>query len=110
MVQEDMSRLGVRILSGRQVEKIESMENCLNLLVSGDSQPIEVDPIVFITSRMPNLDHLGLEAIGVKVDETGITIDEYSCTQPNIFAIGDCTYRPHWTPVAIAAGRAFADI
>lgn len=108
MVQEDMSRLGVRILSSRKVERIE---NCLNLFVSGDNQPIEVDTVVSITSRMPNLDDLGLEAIGVKVDETGITIDEHRCTtQPNIFAIGDCTHRPHWTPVAIAAGRAFAEI
>lgn len=109
-VQEDMSQLGVRILSNRQVEKIEQTEHCLNLWVSGDRQPIEVGTIVFITSRIPNLDNLGLEAIGVEVNETGVVIDENSCTkQSNIFAIGDCTHRPHWTPVAIAAGRAFAD-
>ncbi len=39
-----------------------------------------------------------------------IAVDETSRTsQTNIFAVGDCTNRPHWTPVAIATGRAFAD-
>ncbi|MGH2415325.1 MAG: FAD-dependent oxidoreductase, partial [Microcystaceae cyanobacterium] len=109
-VQEDMIQLGVRILGNRQVEKIERTENCLNLLVSGDSQPIEVGTIVFITRRIPNLKSLGLETVGVAVNEEGIAVDDNSrTTQPNIFAIGDCTPRPHWTPVAIAAGRAFAD-
>ncbi len=110
MVQEDMSRLGIEILSDRQVEKIERSGSCLHLLVSSDSQPIEVGTVVFITSRIPNLNGLGLEMVGVEVNKTGVVIDENSrTTQPNIFAIGDCTPRPHWTPVAIAAGRAFAD-
>jgi len=39
-----------------------------------------------------------------------ILVDKYSSTtQPNIFAIGDCTNRMKLTPVAIAEARAFVD-
>ncbi|RUT01529.1 hypothetical protein DSM106972_066260 [Dulcicalothrix desertica PCC 7102] len=50
------------------------------------------------------------EKAGIEVKQEAIAVDEYSCTsQRNIFAVGDCTNRPHWTPVAIASGRAFAN-
>lgn len=109
-VQEDMTQLGIRICCNSRVEKIERAENCLNLTLSGNSQPVTVETVVFITDRVPHLDELGIENAGIKVNEGGIVVDEYSrTTQANIFAVGDCTPRPHWTPVAIAAGRAFAD-
>ncbi|PMB00656.1 glutathione-disulfide reductase [Fischerella thermalis CCMEE 5205] len=109
-IQEEMTRLGIRICCNSSVEKIEQAQNCLNLIVSGDSEPVTVETVVFITDRVPNLDRLDLENAGVKVDEGGVVVDEYSRTSvANIFAVGDCTPRPHWTPVAIAAGRAFAD-
>lgn len=51
-----------------------------------------------------------LKKADVQVKQGAIAVDEYRCTnQANIFAVGDCTNRTHWTPVAIATGRAFAD-
>ncbi len=68
------------------------------------------DTILCVLERVPNLSGLDLEKAGVEVKQGAIAVDEYSCTnQTNIFAVGDCTNRPHWTPVAIASGRAFAD-
>ncbi|MCU0532360.1 MAG: glutathione-disulfide reductase [Hydrococcus sp. Prado102] len=109
-IQEEMTKLGIRICSNSFVEKIEPAQNCLNLILSGSSEPVTVETAVFVTGRVPNLDGLGLENAGVEVNKDGIAVDEYSRTSvANIFAVGDCTPRPHWTPVAIAAGRAFAD-
>jgi glutathione reductase (NADPH) len=50
---------------------------------------------------------MGLEKVGVKVDEHGaVIVDEYQTTSvPNIFAIGDVAGKALLTPVAIAAGR-----
>lgn len=109
-IQEEMTRLGIRICCNSSVEKIERAQNCLNLIISDNSEPVTVETVVFIQDRVPNLDGLELEKVDIKSDKSGIVVDEYSHTSvANIFAIGDCTARPHWTPVAIAAGRAFAD-
>jgi glutathione reductase (NADPH) len=56
------------------------------------------------------LEGLGLEAVGVGMDQKAIAVDDDNCTnQPHIFAVGDCTNRKQLTPVAKAAGQAFAD-
>ncbi|MEA5507915.1 glutathione-disulfide reductase [Halotia wernerae UHCC 0503] len=110
MIQAEISDLGVRICPNSKVEKITKTGKCLNVTLSCDNQPIEVESIIFIQNRIPNLEGLDLEKAGVEVKAGAIAVNEYSrTTQPNIFAVGDCTPRPHWTPVAIAAGRAFAD-
>lgn len=109
-IQEGMLQQGIRICCNSRVEKIEPAQNCLNLFMSCDNEPTTVETIVFVSGRIPNLEGLSLENVGVEVKEGAIAVDDYSrTTQPNIFAVGDCTPRLHWTPVAIAAGRAFAD-
>jgi glutathione reductase (NADPH) len=109
-IHKGMTRLGIRVCCNSQVEKIEQTQECLNLTLSGDDEPTTVEAVVFATSRVPNLEGLGLETVGVEVKAGAIAVDDHSrTTQANIFAVGDCTPRPHWTPVAIASGRAFAD-
>ena len=66
--------------------------------------------VLCVTDRVPNLSDINFEKAGVKVKQEAIAVDEYSCiSQTNIFAVEDCTNRPHWTPVAIASDRPFAD-
>jgi len=66
---------------------------------------------MFATGRKPNIHGLGLDAVGVKIGETGgIAVDAYSKTSvDNIYAVGDVTNRINLTPVAIREGHAFAD-
>lgn len=110
-VQEGMSKNGIQILCNTSVKKIEQLQDGLSLSLAGDCQEtLSVDTILCVTGRVANLSGLNLENAGVEVNQEAIAVDEYSCTnQANIFAIGDCTNRPHWTPVASATGRAFAD-
>lgn len=74
-------------------------------------EPLEVDCVMFATGRVPNIEGLGLEGVGVEVDEKGaIKVDEYSKTSvDHIYALGDVTDRVQLTPVAIREGQAFAD-
>ena len=69
------------------------------------------DFILNATGRHPNTKGLGLEKIGVQVDEKGaIVVDAYSKTNVDgVFAVGDVTNRVNLTPVAIAQGRAVAE-
>ncbi|MFO1328073.1 MAG: glutathione-disulfide reductase [Rubrivivax sp.] len=63
------------------------------------------------TGRVPHVQGLGLETLGVAIDARGaIVVDADSrSTAPGLWAIGDVTNRVNLTPVAIAEGRAFAD-
>ncbi len=72
---------------------------------------IETDLVMYATGRRPNVQGLGLEALGVDTGEGGaIVVDDFGRTSvDNIYAIGDVTDRMNLTPVAINQGRAFAD-
>src|SRR3546814_17462314 len=63
------------------------------------------------TGRKPNVENLGLEAVGVACDRNGaVRVDEYSRTSvENIYAVGDVTDRINLTPVAIQDAMAFVD-
>lgn len=110
-VQEGMIKHGIQILCNTSVKKIEQVQDGLSLSLAGYCQDtLNVDTILCVTGRVSNLSRLNLDNAGVEVNQEAITVDEYSRTnQENILAIGDCTNRPHWTPIASATGRAFAD-
>lgn len=67
--------------------------------------------VVYATGRVPNVEGMGLERLGVKIGRKGeIVVDDWSQTAvPSVFAVGDVTGRINLTPVAIREGHAFAD-
>ncbi|MBJ7437729.1 MAG: glutathione-disulfide reductase [Sphingopyxis sp.] len=72
---------------------------------------IACDTLLFAIGRVPNSRGVGLEDVGVDLDEAGaVRIDGHGQTSvPSIWAIGDVTNRIQLTPVAIREGQAFAD-
>ena len=90
------------------IDKLES--GALHVRAEGEP-PIEVDCVLFATGRVPNSEGLGLETVGITVDDKGaIPVDEDSRTAcDSIYAVGDVTNRVQLTPVAIREGQAFAD-
>jgi glutathione reductase (NADPH) len=92
----------------RGIEQTEA--GCLRVEMT-NHEPLEVDCVLFATGRVPNVEGLGLEDLGVEVNENGaIVVDEQSRTSvDSIYAVGDVTGRVQLTPVAIREGQAFAD-
>lgn len=74
---------------------------------------LDVDCLLWAVGRAPEIEDLGLDATGVKLDEKSghIGADEYQVTNvPHIFALGDASNSGYeLTPVAIAAGRRLSD-
>ena len=80
-------------------------------LINGD-KIYGVDSVLFAAGRRPATDGLGLEEVGVELDDIKrIKVDDYQTTStPNIFSVGDvCNKGVELTPIAIAAGRRLSD-
>ncbi len=75
------------------------------------TEDIEADAVLFATGRVPNVEGLGLEELGVELGERGQVKVDANCRTnvDSIFAVGDVTDRIQLTPVAIREGHAFAD-
>ncbi len=111
-VQSAMVKHGINFIPNSGVEQIEKTSAGLKLtVVSGDDEQIlTVDQVLYAVGRTPHLKPLNLDNAGVKTGQGAVCVDLFSrTTQPNIFAVGDCTDRKNLTPVAIGEGRAFAD-
>lgn len=65
-------------------------------LVSGDeTQVAHFDRVILAVGIVGNVENMGLEALGVKIDRSHITVDEYSYTGvKGLYAIGDVTTPP----------------
>ena len=110
-VQDGAIERGLNIYKNTNIVKLEKTDAGIELHLSGENEGVLVaDEVLCAMGRLPLLDALDLENAGVERKGSAIAVNEYSQTsQPNIFAVGDCTDRVNLTPVAVAEGRAFAD-
>jgi glutathione reductase (NADPH) len=107
---EEMAARGIQIRARTQLARIDKMAAGL-AATTRDGAEIVADMIMYATGRRPNTANLGLEGVGVRLNEAGaVVVDHASRTAvPHIYAIGDVTDRLNLTPVAIAEGRAVAE-
>jgi glutathione reductase (NADPH) len=110
LLRGEMERRGIKIITKQTVTAVEKVDHGYDVELS-DNEQVMADLVMFATGRKPNVHGFGLDALGVKLGETGgIAVDEYSkTTVDNIYAVGDVTNRINLTPVAIREGHAFAD-
>ena len=92
-------------------DRIEKRDDGTIHLAMTGCDDIEADAVLFATGRIPNVEGLGLDVVGVALGDRGeIKVDEHSRTSvASIFAVGDVTDRIQLTPIAIREGHAFAD-
>jgi len=109
-VAEGMQKRCVRILRETLVRSIEANEQGLSVRLAG-GEMLDADVVLFATGRDPVTEGLGLEEVGVTLNERrAIEVDAFSRTSvPSIYAVGDVTDRVNLTPVAIAEARAVVE-
>ena len=107
---EEMIRAGVKLRFNTIINRLEKTSDCLVAHLS-DGRMLEADVVMFATGRTPNTTGIGLDAVGVALDDHGAIVvdDSYRTSVANIYALGDVTNRVNLTPVAIAEGHALAD-
>ncbi len=110
---ESLRQSGARILLGAQVESVDRDADGLAVRVDGEVLRPEI--VLHAVGRAGNVERLGLEAVGVEVDERGrVRVDQnFQTTAEGIYAAGDITGPPGLASVAmeqarVAMCRAFA--
>ena len=107
---EEIKKKGIKLETSQE---IVSMEESMSEILVKTNKNIEIhtDTVMFATGRVPNTKNLGLEDIGVEMNNKGaVKVDSTHKTNiSNIYAIGDVTDRFNLTPVALNEGICFAD-
>lgn len=107
---EEMTKKGISLLFNTDIEAIESAGDAFAVrFITGSKMTTNL--VLYATGRTPNSSGIGLEALGVELDEDGAikVNDDYQTNVPSIYALGDVTNRVNLTPVAIAEGMALID-
>jgi dihydrolipoamide dehydrogenase len=112
-IEKQYKKLGVKILTGTKVEKIEDDGSSVTVTVSkdGKTEQLKADKVLQAIGFAPNVEGFGLENTGVKLTERGaIGIDDYMHTNvPHVYAIGDVTGLLQLAHVAEAQGVVAAE-
>ena len=107
---------GLKFKLEHSVEKTSLIKDKVHVeikdLKTSKIDTIEADIVLVAVGRRPNTDNLGLDKIGVKVDERGYveTDDNFKTSVDNIFAIGDVIKGPMLAHKAEEDGVALVEL
>ncbi|WP_370500507.1 dihydrolipoyl dehydrogenase [Mycolicibacterium sp. jd] len=112
-IEKQYKKLGVKILTGTKVEKIQDDGSTVTVTVSkdGKTDELKADKVLQAIGFAPNVEGFGLETTGVQLtDRRAIAIDDYMRTNvQHIYAIGDVTAKLQLAHVAEAMGVVAAE-
>ncbi|MFZ6020443.1 MAG: dihydrolipoyl dehydrogenase [Chloroflexota bacterium] len=110
---KSFQKRGIQMLTGHKVQSVETTDQGVRVKVSdgGSEKVLEAEQALVAIGFKPNTEDLGLEAVGVALNERGfIKIDERMATNvPGIWAIGDVTGQLLLAHVASAMGIVAAE-
>jgi glutathione reductase (NADPH) len=110
-VADHMRKKKIDLRFNCQPSRIEKNTNGSLQVTFTDRSTLEADMVLAATGRIPNTAHLGLEGMGVELDERGaIKVNEgFQTNVPSIYALGDVIDRLQLTPVALAEAMNLVD-
>jgi dihydrolipoamide dehydrogenase len=100
---------GVNIVTGTKLEKVSAGKaGVVGELTNG--QRVEAEKILVAVGRKPNVDNLGLEELGIKVENGVIRVDGSCRTDvESIYAVGDVAETRQYAHLASRMGIVAAD-
>jgi dihydrolipoamide dehydrogenase len=112
---KQFNKQGLKIHLGVTIAEVKTSETGVSIAYSdkdGVAQTLEADRLIVSVGRIPNTDNLGLDSIGLSVDERGfIPVDEHCATnQPHVYAVGDVVRGPMLAHKAEDEGVMVAEI
>ncbi len=105
---EILQEEGIRIVTGAQVRGVERSGEgvALSVKLHGSQHTFTAEQFLVSTGRRPNTEALGLEQVGVEVDQAGaVRVDRtLRTTVPHIWAAGDVIGRESESQMATPVG------
>jgi dihydrolipoamide dehydrogenase len=112
---KQFKKQGLDIHLGVKIGEVKATGSSVSIAYTdkdGNAATLDADRLIVSVGRVPNTDNLGLDAVGLKVDERGfIPVDEHCATTvPNIYAIGDVVRGPMLAHKAEDEGSMVAEV
>jgi dihydrolipoamide dehydrogenase len=89
---------GIKIITGAKVTKLDKKADSVTATIDdgkGGTQSMTVDRVISAVGVVGNIENIGLEKLGVKIERGTIAIDGFCKTNvPGIYAIGDVAGPP----------------
>ncbi|MCC7384859.1 MAG: Si-specific NAD(P)(+) transhydrogenase [Deltaproteobacteria bacterium] len=105
-IMASMRKTGIVLNLSDGVERLAREQGRLVLTLKSGAR-MEVDQVLVSAGRTGNTREMGLEAVGVKLDDRGLVIvdEDFRTNVPNIFAAGDVIGRPALASASKEQGR-----
>jgi len=107
------AKQGMKIKTATTVEKLEKAADTVTATLKskdGKSEPITVERVILAVGIVGNVENLGLEAAGIKVDRTHVVVNEWGETGvAGVWAIGDLVGAPWLAHKAMHEGVIVAE-
>ena len=98
LARKRFEKQGIKILTGAKVTKVEKGANAVTATVEDDkgkTQQLSAEKLISAVGVVGNIENLGLETLGVKIERGVVVTDGLGRTNvPGIYAIGDVAGPP----------------
>ena len=98
---------GIKVLTSSEVKEVQENGKTLKVIIEkdGKSSDIDADVVLSAVGIKANIENIGLEELGVNVENDKIVVDSfYNTNVPGYYAIGDVTGGQSLAHVASAEG------
>jgi dihydrolipoamide dehydrogenase len=92
VARKQFEKQGIKILTAAKVTKLDKKSDSVTATIEegGKTQTLTVDRVISAVGVVGNVENVGLEKLGVKIERGLVKIDEFNRTNvPGIYAIGD---------------------
>jgi dihydrolipoamide dehydrogenase len=111
-LERSFKKQGIKLYTNSKVEKLQKSAKRVKVMLSSNGKNSELEGEIALVAIgvQGNVENLGLENLGIRVEKNAIKVNEYyQTTVPNIYAIGDVIGAPWLAHVASHEGIIAAD-
>jgi dihydrolipoamide dehydrogenase len=93
-LEKQLKKQGIEVMTSSEVTSVDTSGNGVKAKVktANGEVTLEADVLLSAVGVAANVEGIGLETLGIKVDKGRIAVDKYGQTSvPGVYAIGDCS-------------------